>query len=296
MIATLETNLPRTITLESNIQTTAWPVEAEPTQIHQMLLNLGVNARDAMPQGGVLSINLHNRTLDSAEAETIHGASAGDWVVVEVVDTGTGIPPDVLPKIWDAFFTTKPDGAGTGLGLATVRGIVLGHHGFVQVETEVGKGTTFRIFLPASRIAESSGDTNAPMPVSAAHQEYIMVVDDEAMVRETIAAALSVQGYRVIDCTDGVDALVKFNDHAREMVLVITDLDMPGLNGAILAGTLRKLQPDLPIIAISGFANAPSLDTPLQELKALANAYLEKPFTAPILLRTVADILSRPRK
>jgi two-component system, cell cycle sensor histidine kinase and response regulator CckA len=289
--ATLESTLPKTIRLVTNIQTTAWPVEADPTQIHQLILNLAVNARDAMPEGGLLTINLANRTLTAEEAETIPGASSGHWVEIAVSDTGTGIPPDVLPHIWDAFYTTKPAGSGTGLGLATVRGILVRHHGFVQVETKVRKGSTFRIFLPASARAADNDGTQEVLPAHDQHADYILVVDDDSILRDIMATALSTQGYRAITCADGVEAIVKFNDHAREIALVVTDLDMPGLNGAVLAATLRKLQPALPIIGMTGFARGVGLETAFDELKAMADAWLEKPFSVSTFLNTVDQVV-----
>ncbi|MEZ5412803.1 MAG: PAS domain S-box protein [Opitutaceae bacterium] len=289
--ATLESTLPKTIRLETNIETTAWPVEADPTQIHQLILNLAVNARDAMPEGGLLAIKVANRTLTTAEAEAIPGASPGNWVEIDVTDTGTGIPPEVLPHIWDAFFTTKPDGAGTGLGLVTVRGIVVRHHGFLQVETKMRKGSTFRIFLPASARAADHDGTKEVLPTQNQHADYILVVDDDSMLRDILATALSTQGYRAIACADGVEAIVKFNDHAREIAMVVTDLDMPSLNGAVLAATLRKLKPTLPIIGMTGFARGVGLETAFDELKAMADGWLEKPFSVSSFLQTVDQVV-----
>jgi PAS domain S-box-containing protein len=292
VLAIVEVSFPKNIRLEQHISSSAWPVPANPTQIHQVVLNLCVNARDAMPHGGTLTVRLGNRPLDAESAAAIPGARAGDWVVLEVSDTGTGIPPDVLPHIWDSFFTTKAPGSGTGLGLPTVRSIVSEHTGFIQVETAVGRGTTFRIFLPASRDGEGSGSGSAsPFAEALGREELILVVDDDESVREIITAILRQGGYRVLACADGVEAIVQYNTKSQEIALVITDVDMPNLGGAILAGTLLKLNPRLRIIAMSGLTSVAANSTDLTEIKVLATAYLQKPFLAADLLATVQRVL-----
>lgn len=291
VVGILEVTLPKSITLETHIPSDAWPVDANPTQIHQVLLNLGVNARDAMPEGGTLGIALKNRTLSLDEAERIPGAKRGDWLVLEVSDTGMGIPPEILPRIWDSFFTTKATGKGTGLGLATVRSIVTAHLGFVEVDTAVGRGTTFRVFLPASRVEGEKPDTMPPIPTDRGREEHVLIVDDDELVRDIIKTVLSQHGYRVIDCADGVEAIVQYNTRSRDIALVITDVDMPNLNGAVLAGTLRKLSPRLRIIAMSGHNSDGVGKAILQEAKELTNAFLAKPFTAAALLKTVHSVL-----
>lgn len=291
VVGILEVTLPRNITLESHIPSDVWPVEANPTQIHQVLLNLGVNARDAMPRGGTLSIVVSNRTLDAAAAAAIPEGRSGDWLVLEVSDTGTGIAPETLPHIWDSFFTTKPEGKGTGLGLATVRSIVGSHRGFIQLETAVGRGTTFRVFLPASKEEFHEAATPVPFPEVQGREEHILVVDDDAAVREILKTVLTQHHYRVVDCADGVEAIVRYNAMSRDIALVITDVDMPNLNGAVLAGTLRKLNPDLRIVAMSGLDSSAVGSEAMQEMRQLATARLDKPFTTDVLLRTVRRVL-----
>lgn len=291
VVGILEVTLPKSIALATHIPSDVWPVEANPTQIHQVLLNLGVNARDAMPNGGSLRISLQNRSLNLDEAAAIPGAKRGDWLVLEVSDTGTGIPPEVLPQIWDSFYTTKAEGRGTGLGLATVRSIVTSHHGFVEVDTAVGKGTTFRVFLPATHVEGERTDTMPPIPTDRGREEHVLVVDDDELVCDIIKTVLTQHGYRVIDCADGVEAIVQYNARSRDIVLVITDVDMPNLNGAVLAGTLRKLSPRLRIIAMSGHNSDGVGKAILQEAKELTNAFLAKPFTAAALLKTVHTVI-----
>ncbi|MFI5356829.1 MAG: PAS domain S-box protein [Opitutales bacterium] len=280
VVSVLEVTLPKNIVIESHIPSDVWPVVANPTQIHQLVLNLAINARDALPAGGRLRIAMANRPLDLPAANAIPGARAGDWLVIEVSDTGTGIPPNVLPHIWDAFFTTKSENKGTGLGLATVRGIVNAHQGLIQVETAVDQGTTFRVYLPAVREGEQQVDLKPPIPETAAHAELILVVDDDYSVRAIIQTILAQMGYRVLDAGDGVEAIVKFNAHMAEIDLVITDVDMPNLDGVLLARTLHMLNPRLPIIAMSGLSSINETKGQEAELKRHTEAFLTKPFSA----------------
>jgi len=291
VVSVLEVTLPRNITLKTNIITDAWPVDANPTQIHQVLLNLGVNARDAMPSGGQLSFAVLNRKLDDAAAAKIKGGRSGNWLVVEVADTGTGIPEAVLERMWDSFFTTKAEGKGSGLGLATVRSMVELHRGFVEVETVEKKGTVFRVFLPATETVGAGSQSSHPFPAARGRTELIMVVDDDEMVREITQAVLTDFGYRVIAGVDGVEGIVKYSAKALEIDLLITDVDMPNMNGAVLLTTLRRLTPELKIIGMSGMTMSKGESGALQEVQQKANAFLAKPFTAHALLNTVRAVL-----
>jgi len=263
-------------------------VHGNATQIHQVLLNLCVNARDAMPACGTLRITVCNRRLDASEALTLPGAHAGAWLILEVADTGTGIAHDVLGRIWDPFFTTKGVGKGTGLGLSTVRGIVVSHRGFITVDSTPDRGTTFRVFLPAT------ADEPVPAPVCAApvgHNELILVVDDERPVRDLVAAALTRYHYRVVTAADGVEAVSHFTLHAAEIALVVTDVDMPLLGGLALGRILAELRPDLRLLVMSGLARNEPGGRPEDLADRATHAFLQKPFTFEALLEAVDRLL-----
>ncbi len=284
---------PKSVELAEHIPTDLWPVRGNATQIHQILLNLCVNARDAMPEGGRLRVRGENRRLDAAAARAIPGARPGPWTVIEVGDSGTGIPPDVVARIWDPFFTTKGVGKGTGLGLSTVRGIVQTHEGFVTLETEVGKGTTFRVFLPAADVPETAGADAAAKPVAAGRGQLVLVADDEDSIREIISSVLTAAGYVVETAADGLAAAALCAERSGTFALLITDYDMPGLDGAKLAEFVRSRDPGTRVLAVSGLADEDSGQAHAS-LK-FGDAQLGKPFTAAQLLERVGHLLAPPR-
>jgi PAS domain S-box-containing protein len=287
----IEETFPKSIMLQDDIAANLWLVQGNPLRIHQVLLNLCVNARDAMPQGGTLRIAAANLRLDREQARALPGARHGAWLSIEVSDTGTGIPPNVLAHIWDPFFTTKGVEKGTGLGLSTVRGIVASHRGFVTVDTEPNHGTTFRVFLPAT---DETPAITSLAPAAAAPigpSELILIVDDNDAIRETVTAILTKHNYRVLGAGDGVEAIGLLTTHHAEIALVITDVDIPYLGGAALARIATQLCPDLRLIVISGFSNDEEGDTPLEEAKKLTHACLLKPFAPEALLETVHRLL-----
>ncbi|MES1194331.1 MAG: ATP-binding protein, partial [Opitutus sp.] len=252
IIGIIEDTFPKSIRLESQVPADLWPVQGNATQIHQVLLNLCVNARDAMPQGGILRLVAANRRLDPSEAAAMPGGRPGNWLVIEVADTGTGMAPELVEKIWQPFFTTKGLGKGTGLGLSTVRGLVAGHHGFITLQTEVGRGTTFRVFLPALESEEPKPAGAHPTTPVDGQGELVLVVDDNAAVLETVATILRQHGYRVAVCDDGVEAIVYFVTHPGEIAVVITDVDMPRLGGLALARSVLQIQPGIRLLVMSG--------------------------------------------
>jgi CheY-like chemotaxis protein len=231
------------------------PIDADVGMLEQILINLIVNARDAMPEGGSLSVTTEAVHVDAAFVETHPEAQPGEFVCITVSDTGTGIYPEYLTRIFEPFFTTKEAGKGTGLGLATVYGIVKQHQGWIEVSSLVGDGTTFKIFLPA----HASGELKALMPQKKAGpvggHEKILLVEDDADVRMVARDVLEVSGYQIWDAANGLEALNIWKANDRKMDLLLTDIIMPGgLNGRELADRLRKDHAGLKVILMSGYS------------------------------------------
>jgi PAS domain S-box-containing protein len=291
----IEQTFPKSIRLEESIPNDLWTVQGNPTQLHQVVLNLCVNARDAMPRGGTLRLAAANRLLDAAAVQAAGHGAPGPYLVLEVGDTGTGIRPDILESIWNPFFTTKGEGKGTGLGLSTVRGIATSHGGFVQVETEMGKGTTFRVFLPAVDQGAPRGPAATPVhsPHVRGHGELILVVDDEASVRELVTAVLGRYGYRVLVAGNGIEAMALYTPRSAEIGLVITDVSMPEMGGGDLAIALSRLNPAVKILFMSGVGGALASEDNVPPGAPL----LVKPFAVDKLALAVRDALAaKPAK
>lgn len=288
--AVITGTFPKSIRLEDHIPPDLWTVKANPTQIHQVVLNLCVNARDAMPEGGTLRLRAENRILDTAEAARIEGARPGAFLVLHIEDTGTGITPEVRRQMWQPFFTTKEAGRGTGLGLSTARGIVENHDGFIEVSSEPGCGSAFRVYLPAAEGPASDGHHPPARPVQAGKGELILVVDDESHIREMTLAILTRSGYRVMIAADGAEAATAFAQRAAEIRLVITDLHMPNLNGAMLGRALRRINPATKLLVMSGMTSPPG-DRPDYEPEQFADGFLPKPFKPAALLAKVQELL-----
>ena len=284
---------PKSITLDDHVPLDLWPVKANPTQLHQVLLNLCVNARDAMPEGGTLTLRGENIVLTEQTAGELEGGHPGAYLVLHVQDTGTGIPPEVLPRIWEPFFTTKGSGKGTGLGLPTVRGIVESHGGFISVSTAPKRGTTFRIHFPAAleSLPSQPGAVPATFAAPQGSGQSILVVDDEPEIRNMSAAMLTRHGYRVLTASDGAEAVALFAPRAKEIKLVVTDLSMPNLDGDALAGVVRRLNPAVKIIAVSGHGQEVDAHT---GARRFSDAFLVKPFRPESLLTTVHELLRVP--
>jgi CheY-like chemotaxis protein len=253
--------------------------------IDQVLMNLAVNARDAMPKGGQLLIETTENAVDENLARLNPDATPGRYVCVSVSDTGKGIPAEILPRIFEPFFTTKAPDEGTGLGLATVFGIVNQHGGFIQVESEPDCGAIFRVFLPASSLAPESRVHAALKPKLRSGNETILLAEDEDGVRALIRVTLERRGYRVLEASNGIEALKLWDQHSKEVALLLTDLVMPaGLSGQELAARLQKDNPQLPIIFTSGYsANVAGRQLSLQT----GENFLQKPFPPEQLLETV---------
>jgi len=264
-----------------------WKVKADPVQLEQVIMNLAVNARDAMPQGGQLVLETANTHLDEEYAQSHVGVQAGDFVMLAVSDTGCGIPPDVLPHIFEPFFTTKEYGKGTGLGLPTVYGIVKQSGGFVWVYSEAGHGSVFKVYLPrAEGVAEETREERvAARPAQGS--ENILVVEDEEGVREATSEYLSSRGYTVLQGKNGADALQVLDRFEGKIHLLMTDVVMPGMSGAELAKRVRERRPGTRILYVSGCTE----NTVVQHGIDAASGFLQKPFTLAALGQKVREVL-----
>ncbi len=270
-----------------------WTVICDPAQVEQVILNLAVNARDAMPRGGQLTLRVRNLVLTAAEAALEGGARAGEWVQLTVQDTGTGMSPEVLAHLFEPFFTTKPKGSGTGLGLATIYGIVTQAGGTVQVRSELGKGTTFDVRLPRHQgRAPSPAAAQPTAPRTTGGSETVLAVEDDPLVRDITARALRSGGYQVLVAAGGAEALALAASHPGPIHLLLTDVIMPEMDGLALAGALRLRLPEVRVLYVSGYSqdvvsHRGVLD-PGVEL-------LAKPFSSATLLARVRSVLDAGR-
>jgi PAS domain S-box-containing protein len=278
---------PKSVVFRTRAAPDLWLVEGDQTQLDQVLLNLCVNARDAMPNGGALTVETGNTTLDEREAQATPSAKPGPYVLVRISDTGTGIPAEIMERIFDPFFTTKGPDKGTGLGLSTVLGIVKGHGGFLRVHSEIGQGTQFEVYLPAMPPANASSVSAQTGPAPRGQKQMVLVIDDEKAVREVVCKTLENGGYRVLAAANGAEALMVYSQYEKEIQVVITDMMMPVMDGSAAILVLRKRNPGLKIVAISGVESARQ-----REAQALGvHAFLLKPFTTETLLSTLGDLL-----
>jgi PAS domain S-box-containing protein len=280
---------PKSIDISLNLATTdLWLIFADPTQLHQVLMNLTINARDAMPDGGHLSIAAENLILDRSYLRLNIDAKTGPYVVLTVADTGAGIAPDILERIFDPFFTTKAPGKGTGLGLSTSLSIVKSHGGFVSVHSDVGQGTRFKIYLPAAESSETDREIET-LELPLGNGESILVVDDELSVREIIKASLEAYNYQVVTASDGVEAIALYAERQAEIQVILLDLMMPSLDSASTIRALQSIDPKASIVVMSGL----SANEPIKNMSDInVQAFLSKPFTSQALLQTLQQLLS----
>jgi signal transduction histidine kinase/ActR/RegA family two-component response regulator len=267
-------------------------VKADPNQIEQVILNLGVNARDAMPKGGRLLIRTGNVELDAVAARAqAADLEPGSYVLLEVSDTGNGMTDEVKSRIFEPFFTTKEPGKGTGLGLATVYGVVKQSGGSLAVESRAGAGSTFRIYLPleAGELDEARPKTVAPLEMTRKAAETVLLVEDEEIVRELVCQVLSDQGYDVLCAANGSQALSMSERHAGQIKLLITDVVMPEIGGLELARKLNAARPDIKVLYVSGYSES---DISEQGILESELEFLEKPFTPQVLIRKVREVLN----
>jgi two-component system, cell cycle sensor histidine kinase and response regulator CckA len=281
---------PKTIEISVDLPQGLWLIAADATALHQVFMNLCVNARDAMPNGGLLSITAENLEIDEHYARMHLDAKVGSYLAVTIADTGIGIPHNILDRIFDPFFTTKEIGKGTGLGLSTVLGIVKSHRGWIDVQSEVNQGTQFKVYLPSTEEAEVETVVNTEPPLGQG--ELILIVDDEVAVQEITQATLEAHHYSVITASDGIEAIALYAEHRDKISVVLMDLMMPELDSVTVIRTLSKLNPQIQIIAMSGLATHESV---AKTMGAGVQAFLAKPFTALELLNLLPALCSKTR-
>lgn len=280
---------PKNIDCRMNVDRASWSISGLPTQLNQVLMNLCVNARDAMPEGGTLSLTTQNISLNAAEAEMHLQAKPGNYLCISVSDTGVGIPLERIEKIFEPFFTTKAPDKGTGLGLSTSLTIIRNHGGFVTVHSQVGRGTEFKCYLPAVTGSAPEGAMQQKPKLPAGNGECILVVDDEEAVLAITQTALQHYGYHVLTASSGPEAVACLTEKGEAVRLVMTDLSMPFMDGYATIAALRKIRPELKIIISSGLEREKE-EANDQEVKI--DAVISKPFTTENLLITVHDVLT----
>lgn len=285
----LEHTLPKSIEVQVALKEDVLPVSGDATELSQVLMNLAINSRDAMPNGGCLTLAAENVFVRQDGMSGNDSLSPGDYVRVTVADTGSGIPPEIQDRIFDPFFTTKEQGRGTGLGLATTMGIVSSHGGDIQVFSREGEGTTFQIFLPVAVSPAIPAETPIDVEVPLGHGESILIVDDESLMLQTAEIILTNSNYQVTTAQSGTDAIELCRDAKQPFDLVVVDMMMPGINGQETARGIRSVFPKIPVIASSGLWRPENV--PREELEM--DQFLAKPYTDEQLLRIVRETLDR---
>ncbi|MEH2358592.1 hybrid sensor histidine kinase/response regulator [Nostoc sp.] len=283
----LKETFPKSIEISTDVPQDLWMVSGDSTQLHQVLMNLCVNARDAMANGGSLSISAENLLIDENYVRINLEAKKGTYTVITVSDTGVGIPKEILDRIFEPFFTTKDVGQGTGLGLSTVLGIIKSHGGFVNVYSEPGSGTSFKVYLPAVGGMETFSPED--LPPQTGHGELILVVDDETAIQEITRTSLETHNYKTLIASDGIEAIALYAKNMDKISVVLMDIMLPSLDGLTAIRTLQKINPQVRIIASSGLMS----DNKLIAVAAIGvNTFLSKPYTVNELLLSLQKILS----
>lgn len=288
IVKILRETLPKSIEISFQLPDNLWIISADATQMHQVLMNLCVNARDAMPEGGSISIKAENVYLDENYARMHIEAKAGRFVVISVADTGPGMTPEIQSRIFEPFFTTKEMTKGTGLGLSTALTIVKSHGGFINVYSELHKGSVFALYLPALDTPGSVDAAAAQTDLPLGNGELILVVDDEESIREITRGTLETFGYKVLTASDGTEALALYADKKNEIAAVLTDMVMPFMDGPATIRALQRMNPKVRIVAASGLGTGHHAGEGALEG---VSVFLNKPYTAEKLLKTLAEVL-----
>jgi two-component system, cell cycle sensor histidine kinase and response regulator CckA len=283
----LRQTFPKSIELCIDISSNLWMVCGDSTQLHQVLMNLCVNARDAMPEGGTLTILAENRVIDEHYSKMHLGVTPGSFIIITVADSGVGIPAENMDRIFEPFFTTKQVGNGTGLGLSTTLGIVKSHGGFVNVYSEVGSGTQFQLYLPATVETEIQSLPNEFIPLSG-NGELVLIVDDETSIQEITKASLESHNYKTLTACDGIEAIALYAQYRHSINVVLMDMMMPSMDGVTAIRALQKINPDVKIIASSGLISSCKL---AQASNEGVKSFLSKPYTLKELLNTLQQVI-----
>jgi CheY-like chemotaxis protein len=289
MVQLARDTFPRSIQIQVQLSSSLEPVVGNATQLQQVLLNLFVNARDAMPHGGTLTVEANNVHLNRKQTWMRPDPVSGPHVLVRVTDTGGGIPQDVIGSIFDPFFTTKEQGKGTGLGLPTVLNIIRAHGGFIEVRSTPGRGATFDVYLLPTEGTDESADIGQAAAPPTGNGECILLVDDELAILEIARETLQSYNYQVLTAAEGVEALDTYRKEQNRISLVISDLMMPRMDGGALIAELQRINPQVKVIAVSGLGSQARLGN-LQSLAV--QAFLTKPYTAGTLLKTIHAALT----
>ena len=293
VVGMAENTFPKNIRIEADVPRDLAQVIGDPTQLNQVLLNLCVNARDAMPSGGRLAITVSNVAIDEQYAVMNRGVTPGPYVMIEVADNGCGIPQPVIDRIFEPFFTTKEIGKGTGLGLSTVQAIARSHGGFVNVYSEEGRGSTFKVYLPAladGSAADAAASAEERLP--RGNGELVLLVDDESPILDVTGQTLEAFGYATLKAEDGAQAIALYASHRDQVAVVLTDMMMPVMDGPALIAALRRIDPKVLVIAASG------LDTNANAIRAATigvKHFLAKPYSADAMLRLLKTVLAEKR-
>lgn len=290
----IQQTIPKSITVTTQLPEDLWQIRADETQLHQVLMNLCVNARDAMAdRGGTLTISAKNFIVDQTYTKMNPEAEIGNYIAITIGDTGMGIEPKNIERIFEPFFTTKEHGKGTGLGLSTTRGIIKNHGGFITVSTRVGEGTEFSIYLPAIEAKSESETRLSQLDPLAGNGELIFVIDDETSIREIAKVTLETYNYKVLTASDGLEAIALYSQHKDEIKVAIVDLMMPQMDGLTAIQILRKINPQVEAIAVSGLT---SIDKIAATKRAGIARFLSKPYSAEDLLLTLKKVLTPSQK
>jgi two-component system cell cycle sensor histidine kinase/response regulator CckA len=288
----LKRTIPKMIHIELRLDHQLKTINADPAQLEQIMLNMGVNARDAMPEGGRLIIETTNITLDESFCRRHPGSTPGDHVLLSITDTGVGMGEEILEHVFEPFYTTKEAGKGTGLGLAMVYGIVKNHNGYISSDSQLGVGTTFKIYLPVIKTMAVGSENDAPVPIPMGKGETILLIDDEEMLLRIAEKALTGQGYQTMTASSGEEGLRLYRENMETVALIILDLIMPGMGGKQCLNEILRSNPQAKVVIASGYAMEEAME---KDILAKTLGYVKKPFDYRNMLIVIREVLdSKP--